>query len=255
MRVTALRTPRFVPGGPSVESVLDEVVRDLPERSIVAITSKIVSIAEGRVVDAASVDKQAIIEAEADAYLPREESRYGVPLTIKDHLLIPYAGIDESNSGGTLVLWPQDAPASANRIRRHLMQRHGLSECGVVITDSKTTPLRWGTTGIAIAFSGFEPLYDYRGQKDLFGRELHMTQVNVADGLAATAVLAMGEGAEQTPLAIINGCGHVTFCERDPTPADLASMRIPLENDLYAPLLTRAPWRWRSPGEEPSTEA
>src|SRR5205823_3633039 len=110
-------------------------------------------------------------------------------------------------------------------------------------TDSKTTPLRWGVTGVALAHSGFEALNSYIGQPDLFGRPLHVTRVNVMDALAAAAVLVMGEGAEQTPLAWLDDLPFVRFQPRDPTPDEIAALAIGLDEDLYAPMLTAVPWQ------------
>jgi F420-0:gamma-glutamyl ligase len=113
----------------------------------------------------------------------------------------------------------------------------------VIITDSKTTPLRWGVTGVAIAHSGFLAVRDLIGHLDLFGRPLHMTKVDVADALAAAAVLVMGEADEGTPLATIDDLPFVTFQARDPTPEELEARWIDMEADLYAPLLQLAGWR------------
>jgi len=199
------------------------------------------------------VDKAALIETESTWFLPKAVSRYQVYLTIKANALMPYAGIDESNSDGNYVLWPADPQRSANAIRAYLRRRFGLHHVGVIITDSRPLPLRWGVTGFCVAHSGFRALYDYRGQLDLFGRPLQMidlfgrplqmTQTNVADALAAAAVLVMGEGAEQTPLARITSAPYVEFQDHDPTPEELAALAIAPEDDLYAPLLTSVPWQ------------
>jgi dihydrofolate synthase / folylpolyglutamate synthase len=113
----------------------------------------------------------------------------------------------------------------------------------VVVTDSRTTPLRLGVTGVALAHSGFRALNDYVGKQDLFGRALRMTKVNVMDALATSAVLVMGEGSESTPMAVIDELPFVTFQPRAPSAAELSELRIALEDDLYAPLLTRVEWQ------------
>ena len=114
---------------------------------------------------------------------------------------------------------------------------------GVLITDSTTRPLRRGVTGVALAHSGFAAIEDYVGRPDIFGHPLTVTKANIRDGLAAAAVLVMGEADEQTPLAVIADLPFITFQERDPTAEELAFLHISLEEDLYAPLLTRAPWQ------------
>ena len=87
-------------------AILHTHLRQFREHSVLAITSKIVAICQGRVVAAEGVDRQRLIESEADLFLPPSASRYGVTLTIKDHLLAANAGIDESNGAGFYILWP-----------------------------------------------------------------------------------------------------------------------------------------------------
>jgi putative folate metabolism gamma-glutamate ligase len=243
MHIQAIRTHKVTASGQDLLAVIDAYTPPLDEHSVLAITSKVVSLCQGRVAPIGEVDKQTLIESEADFFLPPDANRYHVTLTIKDNILIPSAGIDESNSDHHYVLWPEDAQGVANTVRSHLCRRFGLRHVGVLITDSKTTPLRWGVTGVAVAHSGFAALNNYIGRTDLFGRPLRMTKVNVADGLAAAAVLVMGEGDEQTPLAVISDLPFVHFQERNPTPEELQSLHIALEDDLYAPLLKSVPWQ------------
>jgi len=242
MRVYSIKTHKITDDR-DLLALLDRYLTSLDEGSVLAITSKIVSICQGRLVPVGSVDKQTLIEQEADLFLPRSSSRYNVSLTIKDNLLIPSAGLDESNAFGQYVLWPEDAQGVANQVRAHLCRRFSLRHVGVVITDSKTTPLRLGVTGVAIAHSGFLAINDFVGQEDLFGRQLAMTRVNIADALAVAAVLVMGESSEQTPLAVVDDLPFVHVQERDPTPEELQQRWIDLEDDLYAPLLQGAAWQ------------
>ena len=100
---------------------------------------------------------------------------------MKHNLIIPSSGIDESNGDGYYILWPADPQKTANEIREYLTEKHSLGKLGVVITDSKTTPLRWGVTGVSVSHSGFAALNDYIGTKDIFGRELHFTKTNIMD--------------------------------------------------------------------------
>jgi dihydrofolate synthase / folylpolyglutamate synthase len=115
---------------------------------------------------------------------------------------------------------------------------HSHSFCNDAITDSKTAPLRVGVTGVALAYSGFQALNEYMGTKALFGRALRMIKVNVVDALATAAVLVMGEGSEQTPLAAVEELPFVTLQEREPSPAEVQQLRIAVEDDIYGPLLT-----------------
>lgn len=255
MNVRAIRTPRIMTSNTDLLRVVDQALGKLEERSIVVVTSKIAAICEGRTVAVEDVDKSTLIEQEAERYLPAEMNKYHVALTIKNGALVPNAGIDESNGNGHYVLWPGHPYAVANQVRAHLRTRFALNQMGVIITDSHTTPLRWGVTGMAIGYSGFNPIKSYVGDTDLFGHELHYSTVNVADALAAAAVLVMGEGDEQTPLAVVSDLPFVTFQHDDPTPDEIRALRIDMEGDLYGPLLMGVAWlKGGSPGHS-SAEA
>lgn len=243
MQVRAIKTEKVTPGSIGLFDLLDKYVPELHERSILAITSKIISICEGKVVPIEDSNKDELVKKEADFYLPKEENKYGIYLTIKNNLLVPTAGIDESNGAGHYILWPREPQKTANEIREYLAKRFNLKKFGVMITDSKTTPLRWGTSGVAVAHSGFAALKNYIGTKDLFGRELMVTHASVIDGLAAAAVFEMGEGSEQTPIAVISDILRVEFTGRNPTQKELKELEINIEEDLYGPILKRAPWQ------------
>lgn len=223
----------------------------LPENSVVAVTSKIIALAENRVIAIPSngskeevrAFKHDIVRQESERYIDSQESKYDVMLTIKNRLLAVNAGIDESNTDGVYVLWPQDCQLIANEIWLWLRKQYGVQNVGVIVTDSKTTPLFWGVTGAAVAHSGFLALNDKRHASDIFGRELQMTQVNVMQGLAAAAVLEMGETNEQTPVAVVTDIPEITFQDRTPSDEELASLDIALEDDVYAPILLTAPWK------------
>ena len=159
---------------------------------------------------------------------------HGVSLTIKHGLLIPSAGIDESNSeNGDYILYPKDPFASARRLCQAIKEKLKLKNFGIILTDSHTHPLRRGVTGIALAYDGFFPWKNLIGEPDLYGRKMKMTSVNVVDSLAVAAVFVMGEAAEQQPLALIE-TNDVVFTDKAPQPEDI---RIPLEEDLYGPLI------------------
>ncbi|HXF60725.1 MAG TPA: coenzyme F420-0:L-glutamate ligase [Caldilineaceae bacterium] len=256
MRVRTFKTHAITPADTDLLAILDRYVPDVPaveEGTVLAITSKIVAICQGRVVKLEEVEqaegrshadvKGELIRQEADYYLPPGESKYRVWLTIKEGRLIPSAGIDESNGAGYAILWPADAQAVANRVRAYLAARFGRRRVGVLITDSTTAPLRLGVTGIGIAHSGFQAINDLVGTPDIFGRPLQVTRVNVRDALAAAAVLVMGEGREQTPLALLEELPFVAFQDRDPTPDELAALQIAPDDDLYAPLLKSVAWQ------------
>jgi putative folate metabolism gamma-glutamate ligase len=231
--------------GDTLFPILEKFLPPLKEKDIVAVTSKIVGICEGNVVKThSSSEKRELIRTLAQLYIDNElTQRYGFQLTIANNILIPNAGVDESNGNGYLVLWPKNPLKSATEIWNHLKKRNKLTYLGVVITDSHTTILRKGTTGIALSWCGFSPLNNYIGTPDIFGRNLQVTYAHIADGLAASAVTVMGEGNEQTPLAVIKEAQQVQFQRYPPSKEELADMRWPLEEDLYAPLLMNIPWK------------
>jgi len=239
MKVTSVKTHKII-SQESLFGVLDKYVTGLSENCVVAVTSKIVSITEGRVVKIEDAVKDDLIKQESQYFLPREENPYHVSLTITNDTLIATAGIDESNANGYYVLWPKNPQDSANKIREHLTKKFGLKNIGVIITDSKTTPLRWGVTAIAIAYSGFLPLKDYIGKEDLFGRKFEFEKLSIIDTFASAATVVMGEGAEQTPIAIISDIPFVEFAKENPKGNEL---EITMDEDVYGPILKGAPWK------------
>jgi dihydrofolate synthase / folylpolyglutamate synthase len=243
MKVTSVKTERITAGATELLPLLERVITGVDDGSVIAITSKIVSLCEGSVIRFDKIDKEDLVVRESDLYLPASLSKYRHHFTITNNTLIPMAGVDESNGDGQYVLWPKDGQATASQVRAWAKQKFGLSRIGVIITDSTCHPLRRGTNGIMLAYSGFRALNDYVGRPDLFGRPFAVSQADVAGGLAAAAVLQMGEGAEQTPIAILTELPFVHFQDRDPTAEELASVIIPLDEDLFAPFLTSVPWQ------------
>ncbi len=243
MNVVAIKTEKVKAGSIGLFELLDKYVEKLEEGSILAVSSKVVAICEGRVTPVENSDKDELIKQEADFYLPKEENKYNLFLTIKNNILAVSGGIDESNTGGFYVLWPEDSQKSANAIREHFVKKFGLKEFGVIITDSKTTPLRWGVTGISIAHSGFAALNDLIGTPDIFGRQLKMTKVAISDALGAAAALSGGEGNEQTPIVVITDVPFVKFQDRNPTQQEIDDLKISIDDDVYAPVLSSASWK------------
>lgn len=212
---------------------------NIQDGDIVFITSKIMGIHEGRTVKTDTTTKEDLIEQEADRYLPyvNNAGDFHVNLTVAQNILIPAAGIDESNADGYFVMWPKDPDASCREIRNYLMKKHSLKNLGVVATDSHTTPLRWGVTGISIGLSGIEPLKDIRGEPDLFGRLMHVTKVDLIDPLTSMAVLLMGESDECTPIVILRGYQGIPFSDN----ASMQDFKILPSEDLYQALIDVIP--------------
>lgn len=245
MKITVFKTDKVTAKNQGLIDFLDKNITDLKEQSILVITSKIISLFEKRYIKnqgGNKENKEKLIAKEADYYLPAITNKYGIVITIKNNLLIPSAGIDESNALGNYILWPEHPFNTAASIWKYLRKKMRITHLGVIITDSKTTPLRWGTTGISIAYCGFKPLKNYIGKPDIFGRLLHSTKANLADGLAAAAVVQMGEGNEQTPIALVEDIPFVQFTVKIPTESEIKHFSISLKEDLYYPLLTSVKW-------------
>ncbi len=245
MKVTAIKTPIFHPQA-DLFVFLKENIQALEEESVVVITSKIISYAQNRFVvvgDGSRKEKHELAKQESDFYLDPSLSKYGVILTIKNSILAVNAGIDESNSNKHYVLWPENLQLVTNEIWQFLKEQFKVKKLGVIITDSKTIPLRWGVTGTAIAHCGFKALFDKRGQKDIFGKELEMTQINIAEAVGIAAVFEMGEGNEQQPLAVVNEIKQpIIWQDRPPTAQELKDLVIEPVDDVYAPVLMSVKW-------------
>ena len=231
---TPIKTRLVRPPKDDIYDILD-ALPPLKEKDIVFITSKILGIHQGRCVPCDQTDKTELIRQEADRFLSYQHpSGFNVNLTVTDNVLIPAAGIDASNADGYYIMWPKNIDALCAEIRTFLCEKNKIKELGVVATDSHTTPLRYGVTGLSVGLSGVEPLKDFRGQKDLFGRKLELTQVNQIDALAAMAVLLMGESDECTPIVLLRDWNKIAFNEK----ASMRDFKISPEEDLYTPLLS-----------------
>jgi coenzyme F420-0:L-glutamate ligase len=217
--------------GDDLFSFITSYFKKLSERSVVVVTSKIVALAEGRVVEPEHVaTKDELIRSESEIAIP---TKY-VWLTVKDGMVMASAGIDESNANGKYILLPKDSFRSARLLRHQLRKKYRIRNLGVLITDSRTIPLRAGVTGVALGYAGFRGIRDYRGTKDIFGRKFKFSRTNVADSLATAAVLVMGEGNEQHPLAIIEHV-PIVFCER----INRHELSISIEDDMYRPIFEK----------------
>lgn len=221
--------------GENLVRFITKYVPKLPDRSILVVTSKIVALAEKRTAKyEGRAAKEKLIRAESEWAI---RTKY-VFATLKDGALVASAGIDESNANGKLIMLPKDSMRTAQYLRRRLMKAHRLNKLGILITDSRVAPLRTGVLGIAMGYAGFGALRDYRGTKDIFGRKLKYTQTNVADGLATAATLVMGEGKEQTPIAVIKNA-PVQFKNK----VMKHELRIDVRDDMYGPLFKSFPTR------------
>lgn len=244
MQVHAIQTPVVKPGY-DLFALIRDSLRSLEEKSIVVVTSKIVALCEGNVKlikEGTYDEKHALAKKEAEAYIDESYSKYNLLIAIKHGTIAVDAGIDQSNTGKYYAFLPKDPYKSAKEIWQFLRKEFKVKEVGVLITDSRAMPLRWGVIGTAIGHCGFKALNNKIGAKDLFGRDLQMTQVNVAEGLATAAVLEMGETNEAKPLAVITNTSQVEFKKRATTKKEIKDLYISLKDDLYGPMISSAPW-------------
>ena len=204
---------------------------------VVVVTQKIVSKAEGRLVDLDTVEPSATARelAEVSKRDPRQvevalretarvvRMERGVLISETDHgFICANAGVDGSNLAepNVVSLLPVDPDASADRIRRRIRERVGVG-VAVVISDTFGRPWRNGQTNVAIGVAGLRPIRDYRGERDQAGLVLQVTEIAVADELASAAELAMGK-LDRVPAAVIRGYpyergeGRATELVRDP---------------------------------------
>jgi coenzyme F420-0:L-glutamate ligase/coenzyme F420-1:gamma-L-glutamate ligase len=229
-----------------VLAALDATASALPLRTddVLVVTQKIVSKAEGAIVDLTTIEPrpEAIAFAERWDRDPRQvevvlrEARRvvrmdnGVVITETAHgFICANGGIDASNvgpeSGSIVTLLPVDPDASAALIRAAVSERHGV-DVPVIVSDSFGRPWRWGIVDVAIGISGMLPLEDLRGTPDHDGRVMRSTVRAVADEIASAAELALGKIAAR-PVAIVRGASFVRG------EGSIRDALIPSEFDLF----------------------
>ena len=243
--------PLFTAQTPVFRAVADALEAqgiEIRDDDIVVVAQKIVSKAEGRTIrlrdiapggDAADLGAStgrdpALMQLVLDESVGvMRATPAAVIVRHRTGHVLANAGIDASNVAGggedSVLLWPIDPDASARGIRAALASETGAAPA-VVIADSMGRAWRVGTLGTAIGCAGLAVIDDQRGQQDLFGRTLQATIVAVADAIAGAAVLAMGEGSEGTPVAIVRGCGH--WVSRDDGSGMAPGLR-PLAQDMF----------------------
>jgi coenzyme F420-0:L-glutamate ligase len=245
-----LATPVLEPGDdlPELIKASWEGSGEVPAAGdVLVVASKAVAMWEGRVVDLATVNVSSQAEELAlGSGLPPEFCQVaidesdrvlgGVPgalLTYARGMMIANGGADLSNvPGGKAILWPRDAWQAAHRIRAELAARCS-PDMAVVVVDSHVQPLRFGTVGMALGWSGIEGVEDVRGRSDLFGKPLHVTRRNVADMLASAGTLVMGEADESTPAVMVKGLGARPPVEGEQGPEDVL---VPPGECLFTPV-------------------
>ena len=231
-----IKTKKILPPQEDILPILKkELMGKLQENDILLITSKILGIHQGNCLKISEYDKDELIKKEANYYISRDLCpNKNAILTIKDNTLIPSAGIDESNSNGYFIKYPQNTQKLLGEIREILCQEFSLKNLGIIATDSHSIPLRWGVMGISIGFVGIKPFIEKVGTPDIFGRKLKFTRVNVVDSLSTLGVVMMGEADEQTPLLIIRGANFAEFTNRD----FYNDFIVDHKDDMFAPILS-----------------
>lgn len=228
MELKAIRTARVKENGDICEFVVESLKNaeksfkkhseaEIFGGSVIVISAKIVSILEGNITNLEKISFEELVRREADIVIRTAGGHF---LTKKNGILIPNAGVDKSNvPEGFTIPWPKEPWKTAEGLRGRLLEEFNIESLGVIIADSRVTQGRRGTTGVAIAWSGFVGVADERGMGDLFGKPLLITQRAVADNLATAALCIMGEAAECTPIVVIENA-PVTFTDAKTEPLE-----------------------------------
>jgi len=234
--------PEVRPGDDLSALVSRAVEGDLRPGDVLVVTHKIISKAEGRLVDLRTVEPSVLAKGYATRYGkdPRQievvfrESRRvvrmdrGIVISETHHgFVCANAGVDASNVPGedTVCLLPLDPDASAAELREALADRLGI-EAAVIVSDSFGRAWRHGITDVAIGVAGMDPIADYRGQRDPHGFPMEASVLAVADELAAAAELVMGK-TEGIPLAVVRGYPYT------PAPGTGKDLLMPPERDMF----------------------
>ncbi|MGB6628564.1 MAG: coenzyme F420-0:L-glutamate ligase [Nitrososphaeraceae archaeon] len=226
---------------------LEQRQEQIFDNDVLVVAHKIVSKAEGRVVNLEHIKPsvEALKIAEEDGKDPRimelilDESKEmirhsnGVIIVETRHgFICANAGVDQSNvedSVNHAVLLPVDADASANKIRESLREKTAGKDFAVIITDTFGRPFREGQTNVAIGIAGIEPIKSYVGSADMYGKKLRVTEIAVVDEIASAAELVMGK-LERVPVVIIRGYKYQKPEKESNTVSKLIR---PKEKDLF----------------------
>jgi coenzyme F420-0:L-glutamate ligase/coenzyme F420-1:gamma-L-glutamate ligase len=220
--------------GDDLAAVIAEAAPWLRDGDVLVVTSKIVSKAEGRLVDVPTDDPEraALREEVLAAETARPVARRGPTRIVQTHhgFVLASAGIDASNvDRSRLVLLPKDPDASARSLRAALHERHGV-DVAIIVSDTMGRPWRNGLTDVALGAAGIGAIRDHRGATDTYGNELHITQMAVIDELAAAGELVKGK-VDQVPVAVVRG--YLAAAGPD-DPAGATVLVRDAEHDLFS---------------------
>jgi coenzyme F420-0:L-glutamate ligase/coenzyme F420-1:gamma-L-glutamate ligase len=247
MQVFALSAPLIKPEDNLIQIMLRTIAKHnvkLENRDIIAISSKALAIAQGQIIklnqitcsqSAKELAKVYALQSQFVELILREAdqilggSRKAL-LTVKSGILTVNAGIDYKNAPrGYAALWPQNPQHHAQLILREVEQKTR-KNIGIIIVDSGVAPLRMGTRGLALAVAGFKPVEDCRNKLDLYQKPLQITRHSLADDLASTAHLLMGETNAKIPFVLIKGAPVLFTTEGYPA----SELQIPSDQCVYA---------------------
>lgn len=245
MQLYGLKSPLIRPGDSITEKLFEALSRarlGIKNGDIIAIASKAVSVAERNILPLGTIEptgfakklgrKLGLSPDFVQIVIDESDALYGgvsgAILTIKNGDATANSGVDRKNAPPkTVIPWPLRPKYSAEKIRRAIDRKLG-KKIGVMIVDSRVTPLRLGTIGFAIASSGFCPVRDERGTTDLYGRKVSITFHALADGIAAAAQVLMGETRETIPFVIVREAPIALARGSRST-----SMTLPVKDCLY----------------------
>lgn len=209
--------------------------KKIQDGDVLVISTKYISNSQGRIVNTSNikpskkgkeVSKKFQMKPQIAEVVLRESDKIfggitGFVITSSDNIMAPNAGIDKSNAKkDQVILYPNKPFLIAEEIRRKIFLRFSV-HIGVILVDSRLMPARIGTSGIAIACAGIEPVLDMRAKKDLDGNPLKVTFQAVIDNIATIANHKMGEGAESKPFAIVRDSG-AKLTDRKINPSEMA---------------------------------
>ena len=213
-----------ITAGADLARLIEAAAPGLADGDILVVTSKVISKAEGRLIEGG---REQAIDAETVRVVARRgEARI---VETRQGLVLAAAGVDASNTPpGTVVLLPEDPDESARGLRKALRDRPGV-QVGVIVTDTLGRAWRIGQTDTAIGAAGVRPVLDYRGTADSFGNPLEVTLAAVADEIAAAADLVKGK-ALGVPVAVVRGLADLVTAGDGPGAAALIR---PSQDDMF----------------------
>ena len=219
----------------SIKETLEKNNEIFQDGDVIVISTKYVSNAQGRIINiekiivsekGKKISEEFQLKPEIAEIIIRESDKIlggigGFLITSSHNVLAPNTGIDKSNAKkGNAILYPIKPYLIAEQIRRKIFLKWFV-HVGVILVDSRLMPARVGTSGIAVACAGIEPVLDMRAKKDLDGNPLKVTFQAIVDNLATIANYKMGEGAELKPFAIVRN-SEAKLTDRKIEPSEVA---------------------------------